>query len=178
MDWSKVGTFISGNAGKGVALVGSLLTGNIPGAIAAGVSMVQSATGASTPEGAISELQNNPEAMLKLKELYYANEESVREHLATMEQARLEDAQKEHEQTQTTIRGGDVATDEYVRRTRPMMARQSWYATIGYVIGFEGAKALGVFSVGATMELALILIAPASAYLGLRTVDKIRGLNK
>jgi len=177
MQWNEVGKFLKNNAGKGVALVGSLLTGNLPGAMAAGMSLVTSATGTDSPEQALAELQSNPEAMLKLKELYYANEESVRQHIAEMERLRLEDAQKEHGQTQDTIRGGDVATDEYVRRTRPMMARQSWYATIGYVIGFEGLKAFGT-GTGASMELALILIAPASAYLGLRTVDKIRGLNK
>ena len=177
MQWNEVGKFLKNNAGKGVALVGSLLTGNLPGAMAAGMSLVTSATGTDSPEQALAELQSNPEAMLKLKELYYANEESVRQHIAEMERLRLEDAQKEHGETQDTIRGGDVATDEYVRRTRPMMARQSWYATIGYVIGFEGLKAFDV-GTGASMELALILIAPASAYLGLRTVDKIRGLNK
>jgi len=172
MDWKGVGEFIKGNAGKGVALVGSLLTGNIPGAIAAGVSMVQSATGADTPEQALQVLQQDPASMLKLKALYYANEESVRQHLEAMTRLELEDKQAEHGEQQQTIRGGDVSTDEYVRRTRPMMARQSWYATIGYIIGMELLKAAGVVSTGPVVELALILIGPAGAYIGFRTVDK------
>ena len=37
MNWSDVGDWIIGNAGNGFSLVGSLLTGNVAGAIAAGV---------------------------------------------------------------------------------------------------------------------------------------------
>lgn len=39
-DWGKVGGWLKDNAGTGAALVGSLLTGNAPGAIAAGISLV------------------------------------------------------------------------------------------------------------------------------------------
>jgi hypothetical protein len=86
----------------------------------------------------------------------------------------LLDKQREHEQTQTTIRSGDNSADEYVRHTRPMMARQSWYATAAYVIAFEGAKAGGMFSFGASVELAMLLMGPAAIYLGMRSVDKWR----
>ena len=53
-----------------------------------------------------------------------------------------------------------------------MMARQSWYVTALYVIGFEAAKALGYMSTGASMDLAMVMLAPAAAYLGFRTGDK------
>lgn len=76
-------------------------------------------------------------------------------------------------QEQLTIRG-DNAEDKYVRHTRPMMARQSWYATMLYVIGFEALKALDIFKVGASWDLAMIIIAPAAAYLGFRSLDKFR----
>lgn len=36
MDWKDVGSWLETNAGAGAALVGSLLTGNVPGAIAPG----------------------------------------------------------------------------------------------------------------------------------------------
>lgn len=171
MNWSKVGNWIKNNAGTGTALVGSLLVGNVPGAIAAGISLVSSATGTDDPAKALQILQKSPQTMLKLKEMYYANENSVRGHLEGMKRLELEDAQKAHTEQQTTIREGDKALDEYVRRTRPRMARQSWYGTLFYVIATE---LVGLWDIGsgASMELAMVLIAPASAYIGFRTYDK------
>ena len=175
MEWSDVGSWLKNNAGSGAALVGSLLTGNIPGAVAAGVALVGSATGQTDPKKALEALQTDPATVLRLRELAVQEESSIREHVRAMEEMRLKDLQAEHEQQQETIRGGDNSTDEYVRRTRPLMARQSWYATMGYVIGFEAAKAIKVFGAGANWDLAMILIAPAAAYLGFRTWDKIKG---
>lgn len=174
MKWSDVGDWIKGNAGSGAALVGSLLTGNIPGAVAAGVALVGSATGQNDPTKALEALQTNPETVLKLKELAFKEEDSIRQHIRAMEEMRLKDEQAAHAEQQQTIRSGDQAEDEYVRHTRPMMARQSWYATMVYVIGFEGLKAADVFKMGASWDLAMILIAPAAAYLGFRSLDKFR----
>lgn len=174
MNWSDVGSWLKENAGSGAALVGSLLTGNVPGAVAAGVALVGSATGTNDPAKALAALQTDPATVVKLKELSVQEETSIREHVRAMEEMRLKDEQAAHEQQQLTIRGGDVAEDEYVRHTRPMMARQSWYATMAYVIGFEGLKALDVFKVGASWDLAMIIIAPAAAYLGFRSLDKFR----
>lgn len=173
-NWSKVGDWLKGNAGTGAALVGSLLTGNIPGAVAAGVALVSSATGQADPDAALASLQTDPTTVLKLRELAQQNEASIREHIRAMTEMELLDKQHEHEQTQSTVRSGDNAHDEYVRHTRPMMARQSWYATAAYVIGFEAAKAAELASVGASMELAMLLLGPAAVYLGMRTVDKWR----
>lgn len=174
MNWSDVGSWLKENAGSGAALVGSLLTGNVPGAVAAGVALVGSATGTNDPAKALAALQTDPATVVKLKELSVQEEASIREHVRAMEEMRLKDEQAAHEQQQLTIRGGDTAEDEYVRHTRPMMARQSWYATMAYVIGFEGLKALDVFKVGASWDLAMIVIAPAAAYLGFRSLDKFR----
>jgi len=171
VNWSGVGSWIKDNAGTGTALVGSLLTGNVPGALAAGISLVSGATGTDDPAKALQILQGDSETMLKLKKMYYENEASVRNHLAEVKKLELEDAQKAHSEQQTTIREGDKATDEYVRRTRPTMARQSWYGTLFYVIGTEFAMFWGVGS-GASMELAMVLLAPAGAYMGFRTWDK------
>lgn len=174
MNWSDVGDWLKNNAGSGAALVGSLLTGNVPGAVAAGVALVSNATGQGDPKKALEALQTDPATVLKLRELAVQEESSIRAHVQAMEEIRLKDLQAEHEQQQLTVRGGDGATDEYVRRTRPLMARQSWYATMGYVIGFEVAKAVG-YGTGANWDLAMVLIAPAAAYLGFRTWDKIKG---
>lgn len=172
MNWSDVGSWLKENAGSGAALVGSLLTGNVPGAVAAGVALVSSATGSADPAKALAALQTDPATVLKLRELAVQEEASIREHIRSMEEMRLKDEQAAHEQQQETIRGGDKAEDEYVRHTRPMMARQSWYATTFYVIAFEGLKAAEVFKVGASWDLAMIIIAPAAAYLGFRSLDK------
>lgn len=175
MDWSDIGKWLKNNAGSGAALVGSLLTGNVPGAVAAGVSLVSAATGSNDPSTALATLQGNPETLLKLKELAYREEDSIREHIRAMEEARLKDEQLAHEQQQETIRTGDKSEDEYVRHTRPMMARQSWYATMFYVLAFEGLKSSEVFSSGASWDLAMIIISPAAAYLGFRSLDKFTG---
>lgn len=167
MKWKDVGNWIKKNAGTGASLVGSLLTGNVPGAIAAGTSLVSSATGTDNPIEALATLQNDPQALVKLKELYYQNEADIRRHIENIERLKLED----HQETQTTIRAGDTATDEYVRRTRPQMARQSWQATVAYCLGcwlfyaFTGKNLFDGY-------VASILSAPAWAYIGLRTGDK------
>lgn len=170
--WAEVGDWLKANGGTGAALVGSLLVGNVPGAVAAGVALVSSATGEADPEKALAAVQTDPGTLLKLRELAVQDADSVRKHIQTMEEERLKDVQAEHEQQQLTIRAGDNSQDEYVRHTRPLMARQSWYATTAYIIGFEAAKGAALISVGASTELAMLLMAPAAAYLGFRSLDK------
>lgn len=169
MAWKDVGDWLEKNAVTGVKLVGSLVTGNIPGAIATGISLITGATGTNNPDEALSVLQKNPEAMIRLRELANKEQESIRQHIKNMHELELKDKQHEHEQTQKTIQEGDKSTDEYVRRTRPQMARESWYGTMAYCLVSGVAKAWGqdIF----VIEIALILISPAGAYLGLRTVD-------
>jgi hypothetical protein len=172
--WQDVGDWVKRNAGPGAALVGSLITGNIPGAVAAGVSIVSGATGTNSPAEALAALQTDPQTMVKLKELYYQNEEAVRKHIETMALAALQDKQEEHKQTQETIRTGDTALDEYVRRTRPRMARESWLALIAYCfvcLAFRIFDGTDLFN-GA---IASVIASPAWAYLGLRTFDKRAG---
>lgn len=176
MDWKQVGAWLKENAGAGAALVGSLLVGNVPGAVAAGVSMVTSVTGESDPEKVLATLQNNPETMLKLRELALKENDSIRAHIQAMTELELKDKQEEHRQQQETIRSGDNSQDEFVRHTRPKMARQSWYATALYIVAFEGLHNLQVFSGGADWELALLLLSPAAAYLGFRSLDKRTGI--
>lgn len=177
MKWKDVGDWLKQNAGPGAALVGSMLSGNVPGAIAAGVALVSSATGEADPEKVMAALQAEPGTVLKLRELANQNEASIRDHIRATAEIDAKDAQAQHHETQETIRNGDNSHDEYVRHTRPRMARQSWYATAAYVLVFEGLKADGVFSVGVVPELALLLLSPAAAYLGLRALDK-RGPRK
>ena len=85
----------------------------------------------------------------------------------------------QHEQ-QETIRNGDNATDEYVRQTRPLMARLSLYSSIAYVmimsLGQQAGAVAGAFGHAFSMpepdwDIALMLATPALGYLGFRTLD-------
>lgn len=162
MSWKKVGDWVKDNAGTGASLVGSLLTGNIPGAIASGAALISGATGTDDPAKALQILQNDPASMLKLKELYYQNEESVRNHLQEMMRLELEDDQKAHETTQTTIQKGDTAEDVFVRRTRPA---QSWCSLLAAFAYIFLAETVDIATLG-------ILMALPFSYAGLRQIGK------
>lgn len=162
MDWKQVGKWIQDNAGQGAALVGSLVTGNIPGAVAAGVSMISGATGHDQPDAAMAVLKSDPQAIVKLRDLYYQNEENVRKHIEAMKQLELEDEQKAQEQTQQTIRAGDNSQDVVVRRTRPLMAWCSLFAAFYYI--YSAAP------INTTVLMYLFML--PWAYAGLRQVGK------
>ena len=167
MSWSSVGDWLKDNAGSGVSLVGSLLTGNIPGAVAAGMSMVSGATGSDNPLVALSELQGNPDAMVKLKELYYKNEESIRQHIESMQRLELEDKQSEHVVTQRTIvEGQRVSEKGFEKLSRPAMAWVSLLGTMGYAF-----YALEKYE-QADLVVLSVLSAGYLAWMGLRTLDK------
>lgn len=162
MDWSSVGGWIKENAGTGAALVGSLLVGNVPGAVAAGVSLVSGATGTDDPDKALQELKGNPDAMLKLRQLYYQSEASVRDHIRDMKEIELKDKQAEHSTAQETIRNADRAEDPFVRRTRPGQSWVSLIAALAYVFTIDEPD---VYILGALLTLPW-------AYAGLRQVGK------
>ncbi|RJK86163.1 hypothetical protein [Vibrio cholerae] len=107
-----------------------------------------------------------PEALVDLERIKVEMEREItrRQELA------LQDKQAEHHETQETIRAGDKAEDPYIRKTRPLMARQSLWATVLYCFVFEFLKAKGM-GTGADPYIAGLLSAPAWTYLGLRTLD-------
>ena len=162
MSWSEVGGWLKDNGGTGVALIGSLLTGNVPGAIAAGVSLVGSATGQTDPMEALRALQNDPETTIRLKELYYENEQDIRRDYRETLKLELEDAQKEHETTQETIQNGDNSDDVIVRRTRPFQSWLSLFAALGYVFTQDTPS----------IEILMLLLTLPWAYAGLRQIGK------
>lgn len=171
MKWSRVGDWLKTNGGSGLSLVGSMLSGNVPGAIAAGAALAQSATGKTDPSEILDMLQTDPVTRVRLAELASADAASIRAHIEAMERIAAEDEQRRHAEQQQTIRTGDTAADEYVRHTRPMMARASFWVGTLYALGFE---LLGAFDVGGGADPVLLatLLAPAGAYLGFRTWDK------
>lgn len=96
------------------------------------------------------------------------------------DKAQMADQQAAQHEQQETIRNGDNATDEYVRQTRPLMARLSLYSSIAYVmimsLGQQAGAVAGAFSHAFTMpepdwDIALMLATPALGYLGFRTLD-------
>ncbi len=162
MSWLKAGEWLKSNGGTGLALVGSILTGNVPSAVAAGVSLIGSVTGESDPEKALEKLQQDPQMMITLKELYYANEASLREHYRLTVQMQLQDAQAEHETTQVTIRNGDNSDDRLVRWTRPLQSWLSLVGTFAYIF-YNDAPSLELVIAGFTLPW---------AYAGLRQIGK------
>lgn len=83
-----------------------------------------------------------------------------------------------HRTQQETIKTGDTAEDVYVRHTRPMMARQSWYGMGIYILAMEVWRAIDPNTQGANWELALIIGAPGLAYMGFRSVFDKFGLGE
>lgn len=161
-NWKRVGNWLRDNAGPGAALVGSLLTGNLPGAWAAGVSLVSGATGEANPDKALAAMQNDPGVLLKLRELAVQNDAGIREHIRLMELQRQQDLQAEHHETQETVRAGDRAEDRLVRWTRPLQSWVSLLAAIGYGLGSKAPS----------IELLTLLLALPWAYAGLRQIGK------
>ena len=171
-DWNDVGDWLKANGSAAVGLVGSLLTGNVPGAVAAGISLVGGATGTTDATKALQALRTDPQTAIRLQELANSEQASIREHVRLMEEARLKDSQAEQKEQQDTIRGGDQAQDEYVRRTRPMIVRQAWYATLGYTLGTEVWNRIDPAVAGADWQITMVLMTPVLAYFGFRTGDK------
>ncbi|HGZ7313146.1 TPA: hypothetical protein ACOL2D_002494 [Vibrio parahaemolyticus] len=134
------------------------------------VEQVDSVIGMSKDNKAMSLAQKlqtlPPESLVELERIKVEMEKEV----TRRQQLSLEDKQQEHEQTQLTIRNGDNAKDEYVRHTRPKMARQSFAMMVLYIVAMEIMKA-NDFGTGADVYLALTIATPAFAYLGLRTID-------
>jgi len=165
MTWKDVGGWLKEHAPAGASLVGSLLTGNIPGAIAAGVALVSSATGTDDPQKALASLQQDPATVAKLQELANAERDSIRKHLEEMTRLQLQDAQSEQAETQKTVRAGDVAEDPFVRRTRPA---QSWLSLIA------GIAFVFFYAPHPDPQVLMILFGFPATYMGLRGVDKWR----
>lgn len=160
--WKDVGDWLKTNAADGASLVGSLLTGNIPAAVATGVSMIAGATGYAEPDKALTNLQGNPQALLRLKELAYQNEASIRSHILEIKKIELVDEQAAHKETQETIRAGDKAEDRLIRWTRPGMCWTGLFFALAYVMNIDNASDTIFFG---------LMTLPYS-YMGLRQIGK------
>jgi len=164
MSWEKVKDAI----GDAAPVIGSLLGGPAGGAVGG---LVASWLGVENKaEAVLEKLQTDPAALLEIKKM--ESQERMQLRQLQFEQAKLQltDKQHQHEQQQETIRSGDNAEDEYVRRTRPKIARHSFVAGAAYVMLFELIAAF-TSADGADMALAGAIFSPALAYMGFRTLD-------
>ncbi|WP_262032680.1 holin family protein [Serratia liquefaciens] len=120
--------------------------------------------------------QLSPEQLVQLESLKV----QLQQFQLERDKAVLADRQAAHHEQQETVRNGDNSVDEYVRRTRPLMARLSLYSSILYVlllaIGQQGASISTAAGHAMVMpepdwDIALMLAMPALTYLGFRTLD-------
>jgi hypothetical protein len=80
------------------------------------------------------------------------------------------DADRQH---QETIRAELAQSDEYTKRTRPMLARRSWWAVLAYVgAGVISAAATTIPDVPTDWTILTVLASPVLAYMGVRALDK------
>ncbi|SWA79097.1 Uncharacterised protein [Klebsiella pneumoniae] len=117
-----------------------------------------------------------PEQLVQLETLKV----QLQQFQLEQDKAQMADQQAAHHEQQETIRNGDNATDEYVRQTRPLMARLSLYSSIAYVmimsLGQQAGAVAGAFGHTFSMpapdwDISLMLATPALGYLGFRTLD-------
>jgi hypothetical protein len=150
--------------------IGSLFGGKA-GEVADQVANVADAIQGKTPAAqrqAMQEVVDSlpPEAMVELKKI--ANEASRIQNEAKARA--FEHTETIHHDTQETARIEAVSTDEYVRRTRPGLARKSFWAGSIYGVGMELASLIG-FGDGANIVLLGGFYAPMLEYIGARSID-------
>ena len=76
-------------------------------------------------------------------------------------------------QQQETIRSELAQSDEYTKRTRPMLARRSWWAVTGYVgVSLISAAVTAIPDVPIEWAVLTVLASPVLTYMGVRTFDK------
>ena len=88
--------------------------------------------------------------------------------LARDVEARLFEAQ------QATIQAELAQTDLYTKRTRPIIARRSFYAGLGYVL-LTALPAQGIYGLMPwtfNWEVLMLMYAPALTYMGVRGFEK------
>lgn len=96
---------------------------------------------------------------------------------ADLEAKKIDAASKDFAQEQETHRAEATSTDDYTRRTRPHIARLSFYAGTlyafsGIIVPLTGSKVQVDFDT----VIYLALISPALTYMGVRTFDKVASL--
>lgn len=113
----------------------------------------------------------SPEELIELKKITVQLAEIERDREAN----RLNADTAQFSESQSTIRTEMQTGDEYVKHTRPMMARISTYTGLGYIVLAELISKIAQFNgktiSGADVAMAGTLLGPAGFYMTMRTVD-------
>lgn len=164
MDWKD----IAGVVGKAAPLLGSILTGNVPGAIASAGVLLASAFGTeNTPDAVHQAILTSPEAALKLAELESNNKLELQRLFVTAEANKLaaETAQFQAEvDDRKSARERQVQTGDRMPAILGVMAQVAFFGTllalisgwavfakeyelvVGGMLGTLGANATQVFN--------------------------------
>ncbi len=138
MDWSDLASIV----GKSAPVLGSLL-GGAPGAMIGG--LIASALGTTnTPEAVSTALQNNPDALLKLKQIELDNMVQLQQLSVTAEQNRL---------------AAETANTNVVNSTMQVEAKSDHWATWFWRPAIGLAVAIDVFATSMTISAAYIAVA-------------------
>ena len=83
-------------------------------------------------------------------------------------------------EAQETRRAEIASADQYVRRTRPKLARESFYMGTGYIVVFTLLHHLVKASTNIEVPMpdiaiAGLLLTPALEYIAVRSIDKVKG---
>lgn len=113
-----------------------------------------------------------PEEQVELQRIQLESEK-IR---ADVRKSEIDADTKQQAEAQATIRAELQYGNDYVKETRPRIARMSGVATALYVLVAEAAnrisQAWGGPSVdGASVEVALMLFSPCGTYMTMRTID-------
>ena len=74
---------------------------------------------------------------------------------------------------QATIQAELHQNDQYTKRTRPMLARQSWYGSLGYVATSVMSNLIPAIPIlEIEWQILTLLASPVLTYMGVRSLDK------
>ena len=118
MDWKDVGATI----GKVAPMLGTLLAPVTGGASVAIGALVSSALGVeNTPEAVEAELKANPEALLKLKELEFKENDALRKQVMDLAKLENEKYLKAHESYQVKSEMADKVALQIITKNLPLI---------------------------------------------------------
>ncbi len=110
------------------------------------------------------------------KQLDHSFRTQIATHSAEFKQLELSAEQAMFEAHQKTIQAELHQSDLYTKRTRPKIARQSWYITAIYALSSMllpvAPDAWGLGAPSIDWQIFLVLASPALTYMGVRGFEK------
>jgi len=158
--------------------IGNLFGGKTAEVVNTAANIVESVRGAKDPETVLADrLKGLPaEDLVELEKVTGEIKVELAKVEERREENRLNAETQRHNQSQETIRTEAVHGTDYVKETRPKMARMSGWAMVIYVLVAEVANMIstawgGADLGGANVALAGMLFTPCGTYMTMRTFD-------